>query len=359
MRVGLLIYGSLETLSGGYLYDRLLVDYLRKQGDQVEVIQLPWRNYPWHLFDNISTSLTQRLLSLDVDVLIQDELNHPSLAWLNHQIKNKIDYPIISLVHHQRSSEVHPKWLQPVYRRVETRYLESVDGFIFNSQTTRQTVEELIGTVGRCVVAHPGGDRLNVVLSEEDIRARATQAGPLRIVFLANITVRKQLHVLFDGLAILEPNQWRLTVIGGEGAEPAYARRIREQVRDCGWDENVQFLGTLQKDSLARELRNQDILVVPSSYEGFGIVYLEGMGFGLPAIATTAGAAQEIIRDGETGFLIPPGDAEALAKHLQTLWMDRERLLAMSLAAREHFSHASTWNDMTEKVRRFLVEVVG
>lgn len=356
--MGLLIYGSLDTVSGGYLYDRLLVEYLRKQGDQVEVIQLPWRNYPRHLLDNVSSTLKRRLLSLNVDVLIQDELNHPSLAWLNHKIKTKIDYPIVSLVHHLRFSEEHPKWLLPLYRQVETRYLESVDGFIFNSETTRQTVEDLIGSVARYMVAHPGGDRLKVVLTEEDIRARVTQGGPLRIVFLANITARKQLHVLLKGLAKLEPEQWRLTVIGGEEAEPAYANRIRKQVRDRGWEDDVRFLGTLKEDALANELRAQDILVVPSSYEGFGIVYLEGMGFGLPAIATTAGAAHEIINDGENGFLIPPGDADTLADHLQILWLDRERLLSMSLAARNHFIHAPTWENMTKKVRQFLVEIV-
>ncbi len=52
MKIDLIIYGSLDTLSGGYLYDRLLVDYLRTQGDMVEIVSLPWRNYTAHLTDN-------------------------------------------------------------------------------------------------------------------------------------------------------------------------------------------------------------------------------------------------------------------------------------------------------------------
>jgi len=54
MKLGLIIYGSLDTLSGGYLYDRKLVEYLRRCGDTVEVISLPWRNYARHLADNLS-----------------------------------------------------------------------------------------------------------------------------------------------------------------------------------------------------------------------------------------------------------------------------------------------------------------
>ena len=54
MRIGLLIYGSLDTLSGGYLYDRKLVEHLRQAGDSVEIVPLPWRSYPAHLADNLS-----------------------------------------------------------------------------------------------------------------------------------------------------------------------------------------------------------------------------------------------------------------------------------------------------------------
>ena len=74
---------------------------------------------------------------------------------------------------------------------------------------------------------------------------------------------------------------------------------------------------------------------MPSSYEGFGIVYLEGMQFGLPAIAGTAGAAKEIITHGHNGFLVPPGNPEALAHHIELLIRDRELLLKMSLAAHQ------------------------
>ena len=57
MRLGLLIYGSLDTLSGGYLYDRKLVEHLRRAGDSVEIISIPWRSYPAHLADNFSSRL--------------------------------------------------------------------------------------------------------------------------------------------------------------------------------------------------------------------------------------------------------------------------------------------------------------
>ena len=74
--------------------------------------------------------------------------------------------------------------------------------------------------------------------------------------------------------------------------------------------------GSLNNQPLIKKLKNAHVLVVPSSYEGFGIVYLEGMGFGLPAIGTTAGAAGEVIRDGVDGFLIQPGDCSLVGNQV-------------------------------------------
>jgi len=97
---------------------------------------------------------------------------------------------------------------------------------------------------------------------------------------------------------------------------------------------------------------------VPSSYEGFGIVYLEGMGFGLTALGTTAGAAGEIISDGENGYLITPDDAAGLAARLETLADDRTLLARMGTAARAHYQRSPTWAETTAAIRAFLLDVV-
>ena len=60
MKLGLVIYGSLDTVSGGYLYDRKLAEYLRAQGDEVEIISLPWRSYAAHLTDNLFDVVARR-----------------------------------------------------------------------------------------------------------------------------------------------------------------------------------------------------------------------------------------------------------------------------------------------------------
>jgi glycosyltransferase involved in cell wall biosynthesis len=121
----------------------------------------------------------------------------------------------------------------------------------------------------------------------------------------------------------------------------------------------VTFHSSLDREPLIEKLKQAHVLVVPSSYEGYGIVYLEGMCFGLPAIGTTAGAAGEIISDGVNGFLIEPENAEALAGKLRVLNEDRELLIRMSLAARERYLLQPKWAETAGRVREFLHSLLG
>jgi glycosyltransferase involved in cell wall biosynthesis len=354
VRVGLVIYGSLEMISGGYLYDRILVEHLRHQGHQVVIFSLPWRAYARHLSDNLSRALVRQLRAASLDVLLQDELNHPSLFWLNRRLRDYVRYPIIGIVHHLRCSEARPAWQNRFYRWVEQRYLGTLDGFIFNSQTTRAAVEELGGAGRPAVVAYPGGDRLRPNLTPAQIAARALRPGPLHLLFIGNLIPRKGLHALLGGLSCLDQDSWWLEVVGGLNVDPAYVRAIRRQIAGVGLTRQVTLSGSLSDTELAVRLAQSHLLVVPSSYEGFGIAYLEGMGFGLPAIASTAGAAREIITHGRDGFLVSPGDAATLARHVQTLSQDRCRLLQMGLAAYQRYMAHPTWAESARRICQFL-----
>jgi len=357
MRVGLVIYGSLETLSGGYLYDRMLVDRLTADGDKVEIISLPGRSYLANLKDNFSAGLLRRLQSFQVDVLLQDELNHPSLWWINHLLQEKARYPIVSIVHHLRCSESRPAWQNRLIAMLESCYLSSVDAFIFNSQTTRQVVENLVGVGRPSIVAFPGGDRLHQAISEAQISTRAIQSGPLRIFFLGNLIPRKGLHILLQALSRLPQDAWMLTVAGSLDMDRGYASAILRQVRSARLESQVHFLGPLKDAELIEQFLLNQVLAVPSSYEGFGIAYLEGMGFGLPAIATTRGAAREIITSGENGYLVAPDDPHKLAGCLLQLAEDRELLLRLSQGAHQHFIHHPTWEQTSVRIRDFLLEM--
>ncbi len=355
MRIGLLVYGSLETISGGNLYDRKLVEYLRGQGDQVELVSLPWRTYAHHLGDNLTPDWRRKLEGLPLDLLLQDELCHPSLAWSNRQIRACSGIPLISIVHHLRCSENHPAWILPFYRTIERAYLASVDGFIFNSQTTRRSVEHLLGHAGlHGVTALPAGDRFQGQVSADEISCRARQAGPLEVLFVGNLIPRKNLDLLIRALARIDRSPWNLNIVGNPAIDPAYSRSMRRLSEKLGLQSQVHFLGALDDVELGRQFRRSHVLAVPSEYEGFGIVYLEGFQHGLPALASTRGAAGEVITPGETGWLVGPDQVEAAAACLDQVAGERDRLAQMGCAAARRFHDFPTWEESMRSIRAFL-----
>ena len=349
MKIGLVIYGSLDTVSGGYLYDRKLVEYLRAQGDTVEVISLPWRNYAAHLTDNLRFRLPR-----DLDLIIEDELNHPSLLLANRVPR---PCPVVSLVHHLRCSELRPRWQNDLYRIAEKKYLQSVDGFIFNSKTTMGVVHGLIGNDKPSVLAHPPTDRFGDAISEREIRERAMR-DELRILFVGNVIHRKGLHTLLEAVK-RQTSKVMVDVAGGLTADPAYVKQIRDFMAMNHLSSFIFLHGPLDNQPLIEMYRRSHVLVVPSSYEGFGIVYLEGMGFGLPAIGTTAGAAGEVISHGQDGYLIQPEDAETLTKHIHALVNDRELLVKLSLNAVRRYQVQPKWNETAKNIREFLQRMIS
>jgi glycosyltransferase involved in cell wall biosynthesis len=352
MRVGFVIYGSLDTLTGGYLYDRKLVEHLAAHGDDVEVVSLPWRNYARHLSDNASRALARRLDGGRFDVLVQDELNHPSLVLTNRRLAA---CPIVAMVHVLRVDELSGSLLRPLYAAAERRFLGGVDGAIFCCDATRASAEKLVGRPLRGTVAHPCADHLDAPATREP----AGRGGPLRVVSVANVVPRKSLLVLVDALARLPRDRWRLTVVGSLEMDRAYVRRVRRRVARLGLQDRVRLVGAVPNRSVAAHLSDSDVLVVPSSFEGLAIAYLEAMRAGLPVIASTAGGAGEVIDDGSEGWLVAPGDVQTLAARLGRLCEDRDLLARMGLAARGRAQRHPRWDESLGRARDFLRTVVS
>ncbi len=346
MHITLLIYGSIDTVSGGYLYNRQLVHYLREQGDKVEILSLPYRNYWAHLQDNFSAEFHQILTNLQTDILIQDEMNHPSLAWINSQIPRP--FPIVSLVHLLRATERHPKSQRAFYHAVEDRYLRSVDGLIVTSQTTETEIKSRFQIEKPTVVAVPAGDRFGSLMPNPTREPHNN----LRLLYVGNVIRRKGLHTILEAMALATNTE--LSVVGPLDVEPGYTQEIEQLITRHSLQARVQLHGALDGDALIKQYRQADLFVMPAYYESFGIVYLEAMGFGLPAVGTTGGAAHELITHKQNGFLIEPDDYRALARYFMQLQQNPEQLQTIGRAARKRFELHSSWDDSMANIRTFL-----
>jgi glycosyltransferase involved in cell wall biosynthesis len=176
---------------------------------------------------------------------------------------------------------------------------------------------------------------------------------------VGNLTPLKGLHLVLEALHGIPLDSWRLTVIGGLDRDPAYVRRIRQQITAAGWEANVTLRGMLSNAEVGSHLAQSDVFAVPSNPESYSIAYLEAMSHGLPIIANAQSDSADLIEHGVSGFCLQPDDSPGLAKHLRTLARDRHGLAQMSLAARERFAALPTWEQSMQRAVRFLEDIVA
>ena len=356
MRIGLLIYGNLQAVSGGYLYNRKMVEYLRNQGEQIEIISLPQGNYWQQLGHNFSQVCFRQIRAANIDILIQDAMVHPSLVLVNQQIIRQLKIPIISLVHLLNSFDHQPYYRAWLYRSVERQYFKTVTGIIANSQTTLAHLKTILKyRLPPNCIALPAGDHFDeTTVNLDKLRNRILTSGPLRILVVGNVIRRKGLHVLIQALNHLPAESFQITVVGRLDMDPGYVNHIKQLIQSSLLPDRVMLMGAIQGQSLSALYHQHHVLVLPSAYESFGIVYLEAQQFGLPVIGTTGGAAKEIIRHGENGYLIHPEDSKGLAQLLNRLQQDRQQLLTLSQNALTAFSTHPKWHESIAIIHQFL-----
>ena len=138
------------------------------------------------------------------------------------------------------------------------------------------------------------------------------------ILYAGVLTPGKGVHHLVGAFAKIACDfpQVRLAIVG-RAENKTYVAQLKAQTEHCGLDGRVEFVGEVPQAKLAERMREASVFVLPSLSEGLGRVVIEAMAAGKPVIGSREGGIAELIREGETGFLIPPGDEAALAERLR------------------------------------------
>lgn len=252
MRVRFVVPGSLDQPTGGYIYDRLIVDRLREQGEHVTLVD-----------------------SDDVDVIVGDGLAIPELAEsFPHEERARV-----LLVHHLGSWEperdpADAAWL----RALEARVIAASDLVITTSRWSGARLAQEFPNVPPSRVVEPGADRLPLA------RRSSRRSGALRLLSVGSFIPRKRITLVLDAL----PGDAELDLVGDESRDPEYARLVRRKADGA----RATFHGVVDDFRLAELMASADALVLASTLEGYGMVITEALRAGLPVIvARTAAVA--------------------------------------------------------------------
>jgi len=338
------IPGDLSTRTGGYGYDRRIIEGLRHRGWQVDVRLLddsfPFpsaaaRRQAVQVLGAVPDGGTVLVDGLAFGVL-PDEVGHE---------RARLD--IVALVHHPLAAETGlDARAAATLEDSERRALVHARAVIVTSRATADALRRYDVAPERVVVAAPGTDPAPLARSSRD---RAGNAAPCRLLCVATLTPRKGHDLLFRALASLGDRPWHLVCAGSFDRDLATAARLREQMQALRIGDRVDLLGDLNTDALAIQYDLADVFVLPTLYEGYGMAVAEALARGLPVVSTATGGIAELVGDA-AGIVVAPGDLEAFTAALSRVLDDADLRERLADGARLARNRLSTWDETVRTI---------
>ncbi|MDN6323416.1 MAG: glycosyltransferase, partial [Halomonas sp.] len=317
-RFSLIVAGDPAQRTGGYIYDARIVSALRDQGWDIDVVGLAG-SFP-DADAEASAALAQALESLpEHAAVVVDGLAMGALPDVVAQHAQRLD--IIALLHHPLGDELGLNEAdQQRFHRSELTALASVARIIVTSHFTARRLPELAALYdlplkAKVTVVEPG-------VAQAPISPAAAPGETLRLLCVATLTPRKGQDILVQALAGGAGDQWQCDCYGG-ARDPAFTQRVQQLIEQNGLQSSVQLHGECGSETLEAAYRSAHALVLPSWYEGYGMVVTEALAHGLPVITTTGGALRDTLPQG-AGLSVEPGDSDALQDALSRFCHDAE-----------------------------------
>jgi len=175
----------------------------------------------------------------------------------------------------------------------------------------------------------------------------------VKIIFLGHLWTLKGCEVLLEALALLKKKESDFEAVFVGAEIDISPQDFSKQCDALDIADRVSYLGPLYGSEKTRQLLQADIFAYPTLNDSFGLVLLEAMEAGLPIVASNEGSIPEIVSEGESGFIVPKNNAQALANQLEILLKDAALRFKMGQAGRERFEAKFT----SKKFENNLLEI--
>jgi glycosyltransferase involved in cell wall biosynthesis len=344
----LLVPGDLAAPTGGYVYDRRILQALRQLGWETRVHGLDG-SFPRPT--DAALSQARRVLAglPDASLVVIDGLAMGAMPGLVAAESRRLR--IVALVHHPLAEE--SGLSEPEARglhRSEARALAAARGVVVTSRFTAGLVAALGVPEARIAVVEPGTDPAPL--------AQGSAAPPLRLLCVATLTRRKGHDLLFDALGRLQDRDWHLICAGASDRCPRTVADLRERLRRLGLGERVELAGEVGRERLGELYDGADLFVLATRFEGYGMALAEAIARGLPVVSSRAGAVPETV-PAAAGLLVAPEDVGALARALRRLMDEPELMRRLATGARAARSRLPTWADAGVRMEAALGRLAG
>jgi alpha-maltose-1-phosphate synthase len=180
------------------------------------------------------------------------------------------------------------------------------------------------------------------------------------VIFVGRVTRQKGLPVLLRAASTIDQAA-QLVICAGQADTPELAAEVSDLARQLRANRSgvIWLTGMLAKREVIQLLSHASVFVCPSLYEPLGIVNLEAMGCGTAVVGSRVGGVPEVVADGETGLLVPPGDPAALAEAINVLLADEHRAAQMGRLGRARAETEFGWASIAAQTVALYAELTG
>jgi glycosyltransferase involved in cell wall biosynthesis len=327
--IHLLVPGPFDAISGGYIYDRRLVEGLRALGEAVEVVELPGRHPAPDEAAEAGARAALAAIPAGARIVI-DGLGLPAFLPLAQDLAER---RAVALIHHPTALEHGaPEATRTVLRSKERALFSACARLVCTSPlTARRVAEDFSVDPARLGVVEPGTD--------EAPRAAGSGGPGCAILSVGTLVPRKGHDVLLRALALLTDLEWTLTLAGDARRDAVHAHGLRALAEELGIAARVTFAGEVEGAALEALYHRADLFALATRWEGYGMAAAEAMARGLPLAITAGGAIAEVVVPGSAivaevdnhaalsrGMRRPIFDADLRAEMAEAAWRGGQRL---------------------------------
>jgi glycosyltransferase involved in cell wall biosynthesis len=340
--------GSLQTRTGGYIYDRRMVEGLRRLGWQVDVLELD-STFPHPTpaaLEHASRALTAVRSGT---IIIVDSLALGPMAEIITREASRL--PVVALVHLPLAAAI------GLDRRSAARFedgerhaLAAAALVVVTGRAALPLIARYAVDPSRVVVVEPGTDRAPL--------AHGSRTTTVALLTVATLNPGKGHEMLLEALSAVRETAWRLTCAGSVTRDPATAARVRATAARLQLENRVSFVGDLNSHALAALYDRADVAVLATQQETYGMAVAEALAHGIPVVATMTGAIPDLVGD-DAGLLVPVGDTTTLTAALARVLGDSTLRARLAEGARRRRDRLPNWDDAARLMSTALDRVCG
>jgi glycosyltransferase involved in cell wall biosynthesis len=339
----LVVPGRLDSRTGGYIYDRHIVDGLRAKGWSADVVSLD-ESFP-RPTPAAAVHADEVLAALPPStVTLIDSLALGAMPGIVERHASRLR--IVALVHLPLAADVGMAAADVArVASAEGRALAAAAIVIVTGHATLGLLARYALPRDRIFVVEPGTDPAPL--------ARGSGGSPLHLLSVATLNPGKGHIHLLTALAAVPSRHWQLTCAGSLTRSSATAARVEEVIRELELGDRVSLVGDLDRSALEEQYDRSDVFVLATLRETYGMAVAEALAHGLPVVSTRTGAIPELVGS-DAGLVVTTGDVAGLTDALSRVIVDGDLRARLAAGARRVRPLLPTWDATITKMEAAL-----